>query len=128
MRQAQLTTNRKVRLDLIKRAIRLYEGTAYPSQELSDWFVSTAAYYRRRNLENFNEVAKYLDRKKDYRELLEYSMLVYKAMPEEMDGYYWMAYCMKKLRREREARRIIEEAKNRISEEVGEEICEKVFA
>lgn len=128
MRQAQLTTNRKVRLDLIKKAIRLYEGTAYPSQELADWFVSTAAYYRRRNLENFNEVAKYLDQKKDYRELLEYSMLVYKAMPEEMDGYYWMACCMKKLHWEREARRIIEEAKNRISEEVGEEIWEKVFA
>lgn len=110
------------KMELLKKAIELFKGPAYPSEELADWFIEDSSSYRMTNIKIFAELARYMDRKAKYRELYRYAMMFYKALPDEISSYYWMAYCLKRLKRENDVQRILNEAKERLSTEESEMI------
>lgn len=126
IRQYHRTSSSRTRLGLIKKALNIYEGTAYSSHDYEDWFRNTAAYYRDINLKYFEVLSASMSRKRRYRELLQYSMMIRRSMPDEIEGYYWMYYCLKKMRKEKEAQRVMEEAVARFDLEEWEELEEQL--
>ena len=126
LQKARSGCGEEEKIELLKKAIELFKGAAYPSEELADWFIEESSSYRVTNVKIFAELARYMDCKAKYVELYRYAMMFYKAMPDEISSYFWMAYCLKRLKRENDVQRILHEAKERLSMEEGELIKEQL--
>lgn len=102
---------------MLKRAIKLYKGAVFQSASDDHWLVGIATEYKMKYISMVNELLSILADFEDYDGVHHFALKSLKLVPENVKAHYWLIYSMYYSGAVAIAKKEIEEAKFRLTEE-----------
>lgn len=82
------------KVDLLKKAAALYNGSVFENASGELWINTTATHYRFRYTGIINELLSTLDGAGDFTEVQQYAMKAIELTPENVNAHYWLLRAM----------------------------------
>lgn len=92
--KAQVTADPQAKGHLLKKAMELYKRGPMEAYRGEHWFMPTVAHYSLRYAGVINQLLSTLDMAHDYVCILEYANIALRAIPGNVDAYYWLIHAM----------------------------------
>ena len=90
----QDTASRVHKVELLKKAVELYEGHVFSSDNSGDWVMPTATHYALIYVGVVNEMLKIMAEAKDYPEVIQYAARTLEIEPGNMRAHYWRIFAL----------------------------------
>lgn len=90
----QDTTLLSHKVELLKKAVMLYEGHVFSSAPDEDWVMPIATHYELEYVGVINELLKIMAEAKDYSDVIKYSALSLRIEPGNMRAHYWRIFAL----------------------------------
>ena len=87
-----ISTSEKI--DLLKKAVRIYKGNVLTSAEAEHWLMLTASHYNLKYVGIVNELLRMLADAECYHDLHKYAAQSLSIEPGNIYAYYWLIYSM----------------------------------
>ena len=114
---AQKTNSFAYRMEMLKKAIELYDGHVFSSASGEDWVMLTANHYSLAYQGVVNELIKTLAGAKDYSSVIQYSAKALQIEPGNVRAYYWRVYALNQTGATEMAKTALSMAKRNLNEE-----------
>lgn len=82
------------KVELLKKAVELYEGHVFDSGNSEDWVMPTATHYALEYVGVVNELLKIMAEAKDYSDVIKYAALSLEIEPGNMRAHYWRIFAL----------------------------------
>lgn len=82
------------KVELLKKAVELYEGHVFSSDNSADWVMPIATNYALIYVGVVNELLKILAESKDYSEVVQYAAKALEIEPGNMRAHYWRIFAL----------------------------------
>lgn len=102
---------------MLKRAIKLYKGAVFQSACDDHWLVGIATEYKMKYISMVNELLSILADFEDYDGVHHFALKSLKLVPENVKAQYWLVYSMYHSGAVVIAKREIQQAKLRLTED-----------
>lgn len=119
---AQQTNSISYRMEMLKKAIELYDGHVFSSASREDWVMLTANHYSLAYQGVVNELMKTLAGTKDYASVIQYSSKALQIEPGNVRAYYWRVYALAQTGATEMAKAALSMAKRNLNEEEHAEL------
>lgn len=90
----QDTASRVHKVELLKKAVELYEGHVFAYDNSEDWVMPIATNYALVYVGVVNELLKILAEAKDYSEVVQYAARALEIEPGNMRAHYWRIFAL----------------------------------
>ena len=90
----QGTTSLAHKVELLKKAIAIYEGHVFDSGNSEDWVMPTATHYALEYVGVVNELLKIMAEAKDYSDVIKYAAQSLEIEPGNMRAHYWRIFAL----------------------------------
>ncbi|MBP3674476.1 MAG: hypothetical protein J6J18_11675 [Oscillospiraceae bacterium] len=82
------------KVELLKKAVSIYEGHVFDSGNSEDWVMPTATHYELEYAGVVNELLKIMAEAKDYSDVIKYSAKSLEIEPGNMRAHYWRIFAL----------------------------------
>lgn len=82
------------KVEFLKKAVAIYDGHVFDSNNSEDWVMPTATHYALSYIGVVNELLKMLADLKDYPDVIKYSAQALQVEPGNMRAHYWRIYAL----------------------------------
>lgn len=82
------------KVELLKKAVTIYEGHVFDSGNSEDWVMPTATHYALEYVGVVNELLKIMAEAKDYSDVIKYAALSLEIEPGNMRAHYWRIFAL----------------------------------
>ncbi len=113
-------------IDILKEAIKIYNGKLFPSGEGEHWHIPFSAKYHMMYLEALDKLMSLLNEAEDYKALHDYSLHAINIEPDSPVVIYWLVVALRKNGAIDMAKKHLESAKARLLEEEYRELEERL--
>lgn len=125
---AMKSTDTKEKVEVLKKAIDLYQGPLFTSAHYEHWIMSASVAFEYRYLGAVSELLKTLDQIHDYVSVQHYAAKALHIAPHSIDAYYWMILALCKLDHPEIARGELRMAQRNLLAEECTELLERLKA
>lgn len=91
---ANETSSISHKVEFLKKAVAIYEGHVFDSNNSEDWVMPTATHYALSYIGVVNELLKILADLKDYSDVIKYSAQALQIESGNMRAHYWRIYAL----------------------------------
>jgi len=82
------------KVELLKKAVTIYEGHVFDSGNSEDWVMPTATHYALEYVGVVNELLKIMAEAKDYSDVIKYAAQSLEIEPGNMRAHYWRIFAL----------------------------------
>jgi len=82
------------KVQFLKKAVEIYEGHVFATNNSEDWVMPTATHYTFSYIGVVNELLKMMADLKDYPDVIKYSAQALQVEPGNMRAHYWRIYAL----------------------------------
>ncbi len=114
------------RIELLKEAVKIYDGSLFPNGTGDMWHISYSARYHLMYIKAVDQLMELLNRSEDYKALHDYAMRVVKIDPDNPTVIFWLVVALRKNGAIDMAKKHLESAKARLLEEEYRELEQRL--
>lgn len=112
------------KVELLKKAVSIYEGHVFDSGNSEDWVMPTATHYALEYVGVINELLKIMAEAKDYSDVIKYAAQSLEIEPGNMRAHYWRIFALYQSGASEMARASLPMAKRSLTEEEYADLIE----
>lgn len=112
------------KVELLKKAVAIYDGHVFASGNSEDWVMPTATHYALEYVGVINELLKIMAEAKDYSDVIKYAAQSLEIEPGNMRAHYWRIFALYQSGASEMARASLPMAKRSLNEEEYADLIE----
>ncbi len=112
------------KVELLKKAVAIYDGHVFDSGNSEDWVMPTATHYALEYVGVINELLKIMAEAKDYSDVIKYAAQSLEIEPGNMRAHYWRIFALYQSGASEMARASLPMAKRSLTEEEYTDLIE----
>ena len=112
------------KVELLKKAVAIYDGHVFDSGNSEDWVMPTATHYALEYVGVINELLKIMAEAKDYSDVIKYAAQSLEIEPGNMRAHYWRIFALYQSGASEMARASLPMAKRSLNEEEYADLIE----